>query len=36
MKSIPEPWKSFFAAVNKTLTEETRLEILGGFVVIVL
>ena len=36
MKSIPEPWKSFFAAVNKTLTEETRLEILGGFVVTVL
>ena len=36
MKKIPEPWKSFFSAVDKTLGEETRLEILGGFVVTIL
>ena len=36
MKNIPEPWKSFFAAINRTLNEETRLEILGGFVVTIL
>lgn len=36
MKNIPEPWKSFFAAIDQTLAEQTRLEILGGFVVTVL
>jgi len=36
MKSIPEPWKSFFSAIDKTLGEEIRLEILGGFVVTIL
>ncbi len=33
MKNILEPWKSFFAAIDETLDEEIRLEILGGFVV---
>lgn len=36
MKNIPEPWKSFFAAIDETLVEETSLEILGGFVITVL
>ncbi len=36
MKIISEPWKSFFAAIDETLEEETRLEILGGFVITVL
>jgi hypothetical protein len=33
MDNIPEPWNSFFAALDETLEEETRLEILGGFVI---
>ncbi len=33
MKNVPEPWKSFFSAIDKTLGEETRVEILGGFIV---
>ena len=33
---IPEPWKSFFAAIDATLKHETRLEILGGFVITVI
>lgn len=36
MKIIPEPWKSFFAAIDDALAKETRLEILGGFVITVL
>lgn len=36
MKNIPEPWKSFFAEIDRTLKEETRLEILGGFIVTIL
>ncbi len=36
MKNVPEPWKSFFAAIDETLNEEIRLEILGGFVITVL
>ncbi len=36
MKNIPEPWKSFFAAIDETLDRETRLEILGGFVITIL
>jgi hypothetical protein len=36
MNKFPEPWKSFFAAIDETLEEETRLEILGGFVITVL
>lgn len=36
MKNIPEPWKSFFAAIDETLDQETRLEILGGFVIMIL
>ncbi len=36
MKNIPEPWKSFFAAIDVNLKEEIRLEILGGFVVTIL
>lgn len=36
MKIIPEPWKSFFAAIDESLEQETRLEILGGFVITVL
>ncbi len=36
MKNIPEPWKSFLAAIDAGLTKETRLEILGSFVVTVL
>lgn len=36
MNNIPEPWKSFFAEIDESLKEETRLEILGGFVITVL
>jgi hypothetical protein len=36
MKNIPEPWKSFFAAIDETLEKETRLEILGGFIITIL
>jgi hypothetical protein len=36
MKHLPEPWKSLFSAIDKILKEETRLEILGGFVITVL
>ena len=36
MKNIPEPWKSFFASIDEMIGQETRLEILGGFVVTVL
>lgn len=36
MKNIPEPWKAFFASIDKSLDQETHLEILGGFVVTVL
>ena len=36
MKNIPEPWKSFLAAIDMNLKEEIRLEILGGFVVTIL
>jgi hypothetical protein len=36
MKDIPEPWRSFFAAIDETLADETRREILGGFVITVL
>ncbi len=36
MKSIPEPWKSFFVAIDANLKEEIRLEILGGLVVTIL
>jgi hypothetical protein len=35
-KNIPEPWKSFFQEIDETLREETRLEILGGFIVTIL
>jgi hypothetical protein len=30
---IPEPWRSFFQEIDESLSEETALEILGGFVV---
>lgn len=33
-KSLPEPWKSFFAAIDETLVEETGLQVFGGFVVV--
>ncbi len=33
MSIVPEPWKSFFAEIDKSLEEEIRLEILGGFVI---
>jgi len=36
MKNIPEPWKSFFAAIDEMLQDEIRLEILGGFVITIL
>jgi hypothetical protein len=36
MNKLPQPWKSFFAQLDDILEEETRLEILGGFVVTVL
>lgn len=36
MKHLPKPWKSLFSAIDKILKEETRLEILGGFVITVL
>jgi hypothetical protein len=36
MNNIPEPWKSFFAAIDAGLNEEVRFEILGGFVVTIL
>ncbi len=36
MKQIPEPWRLFFSAIDNILDEETRLEILGGFVFTVL
>lgn len=36
MKNIPEPWKSFFTAIDENLKDETRLEILGGFVITVI
>ena len=36
MKNIHEPWKSFFAAIDRSLQDETRLEILGGFIITVL
>ncbi len=36
MNNIPEPWKSFFEAIDETLQDETRLEILGGFVITIL
>ncbi len=32
-KSITEPWHSFFHEIDESLSEETALEILGGFVV---
>ena len=35
MWQIPEPWKSFFVEIDKNLAEETRLEILGEFVITV-
>ena len=36
MRNIPEPWKSFFTAIDENLLDETRLEILGGFVITVI
>ena len=33
MTAIPEPWKSFLTAIDETLTQPTRVEILGGFVI---
>jgi len=35
MKDTAEPWKSFFTAIDEILSDETRLEILGGFVITV-
>lgn len=32
-KTIPEPWCSFFHEIDEQLSEETALELLGGFVV---
>jgi hypothetical protein len=32
-KTIPEPWRSFFHEIDALLSEETALEILGGFIV---
>src|SRR5689334_9049353 len=32
-KQIPEPWRSFFHEIDALLSEETALEMLGGFVV---
>lgn len=33
MSSIPEPWKSFFTEIDKSLEKKTHLEILGGFII---
>ena len=33
MKNIPDPWISFFAEIDDALDQETRLEILDGFVI---
>jgi hypothetical protein len=35
-KIIPEPWLSFFAAIDENLSEETKFEILGGFILTVI
>jgi hypothetical protein len=35
-KQIPEPWRSFFGELDQLVTEETRLDCMGGFVVTVL
>lgn len=32
-KTIPEPWRSFFHDIDERLSEQTALELLGGFVV---
>jgi hypothetical protein len=34
--SIPEPWKSFFTEIDKSLEEELALHCLGGFVMTIL
>lgn len=36
MQIIPEPWRSFCAAIDEMLEDEIRLEILGGFAVTIL
>ncbi len=36
MRNIPEPWKSFFTAIDENLQDEIRLEILGGFIITVI
>ena len=36
MLNIPEPWKSFLSEIDESLAEETRLEILGGFIITIM
>jgi hypothetical protein len=36
LKSIPEPWKSFFTEIDESLDEEVALHCLGGFVMTIL
>ena len=36
LKSIPEPWKSFFTEIDASLEEEVALHCLGGFVMTIL
>jgi hypothetical protein len=32
-KGIPEPWRSFLTEIDESLTQDTRLDCMGGFVV---
>src|SRR5260370_11777084 len=36
LKQIPEPWRSFLGELDQRATEETRMDCMGGFVVMVL
>lgn len=36
MQNIPEPWKSFLSEIDENLAGETRLEILGGFIITII
>jgi hypothetical protein len=36
LTQIPEPWNSFLSELDQRVTEETRLDCMGGFVVTVL
>jgi len=35
-KQVPEPWRSFLRELHEQATEETRLDCMGEFVVIVM